>query len=78
MRRQTIFGNKDKATTFDSMPTGIVVTQTSNDAETVAALQKHASEVIDLVKRGMVAAHETMMRNTGGGKAAHEPRQGPR
>ena len=76
---QTIFRNKDKiATACDSTPTGIVVTQTSNDAETGAALQKHASEVTDLVKRGMVAAHETMMRNTGGGKAALEHRQGPR
>lgn len=72
---ETIFRNKDKIeTTFDSTPKGIVVTQTSNDAETVAALQKHASEVTDLVKRGMVAAHETMIRNTGSRTAGHDHR----
>jgi hypothetical protein len=41
------------------------VVQTSSDPETVAALQKHASEVSDLVKRGMAAAHENRMRNGG-------------
>jgi hypothetical protein len=63
-----IFRNRDKInTTYESTPKGIVVVQTSDDAETVAALQKHAAEVTDLVKRGMVAAHETMMKNAGGG-----------
>jgi hypothetical protein len=72
---QTIFRNKDKIeTTFDSTPKGIVVTQTSNDAETIAALQKHAAEVTDLVKRGMVAAHETMMRNAAARTANHDHR----
>jgi hypothetical protein len=61
---QIIFRNKDKiATTHEATAKGIVVVQTSSDSETVAALQKHAGEVSDLVKRGMVAAHENMMRN---------------
>ena len=62
-----IFKNRDKiTTTYDSTPKGIVVAQTSDDAETVAALQKHAAEVTDLANRGMVAAHETMMKNAQG------------
>lgn len=59
-----IFRDKDKIkTTYESTQKGIVVVQTSDDAETVAALQKHAADVTDLVDRGMVAAHETMMKN---------------
>jgi hypothetical protein len=59
-----IFKNRDKiTTTYESTSKGIVVVQTSDEAETVAALQKHAAEVIDLANRGMVAAHETMMKN---------------
>lgn len=62
-----IFKNRDKiTTTYESTPKGIVVVQTSGDAETVAALQKHAAEVTDLANRGMVAAHETMMKNAQG------------
>jgi hypothetical protein len=63
---QIIFRNRDKITTT-SEPTekGIVVVQTSNDPETVAALQKHAAEVNDLVRRGMEAAHENMVKNGG-------------
>ena len=41
---------------------GIVVTQTSQDTELVAALQKHAAEVTDMADRGMVAVHERMMQ----------------
>ena len=41
---------------------GIVVTQTSQDTELVAALQKHAAEVTDMADRGMVAVHEKMMQ----------------
>jgi len=64
---KTIFKNRDKiTTTYESIPKGIVVVQTSDDAETVAALQKHAAEVTDLANRGMVAAHETMMKNAQG------------
>lgn len=61
---KVIFKNRDKiTTTYESTPKGIVVIQTSDDAETVAALQRHAAEVTDLADRGMVAAHETMMKN---------------
>jgi hypothetical protein len=63
---QIIFRNKDKiTTTHEATAKGIVVVQTSSDAETVAALQKHAGEVSDLVERGMAAAHENMMLNHG-------------
>lgn len=48
-------------TKFNYTPTGVEIVQTSDDAEVVAALQKHAAEVSDLAARGMEAAHETMM-----------------
>lgn len=41
---------------------GIVVTQTSQDPELIAALQKHAAEVTDMADRGMEAVHEKMMQ----------------
>lgn len=41
---------------------GIVVTQTSDDPELVAALHTHAAEVSDMAARGMQAVHERMMR----------------
>ena len=41
---------------------GIVVTQTSEDRELVAALHTHAAEVSAMADRGMVAVHEMMMR----------------
>ena len=40
---------------------GIVVVQTSEDPELVAALQTHAAEVSDMAARGMAAVHEMMM-----------------
>jgi len=67
---QIIFRNKNKITTaHEATAKGIVVMQTSSDPETVAALQKHAGEVSELVKRGMAAAHENMIR--GGGPQGH-------
>ncbi|WP_156209831.1 hypothetical protein [Pseudorhodobacter wandonensis] len=48
-------------TEMEPTETGIIVTQTSDDAETVAALQKHAAEVSDLAARGIVSAQEAMM-----------------
>ncbi len=70
---EIIFRNKDKIkTSFEPTAKGISVTQTSEDAETVTALQKHAADVNDLVRRGMVAAHETMTRNMGGAMGDHE------
>lgn len=41
---------------------GIVVVQTSDDPEVVAALQTHAGEVSDMADRGMEAVHDMMMR----------------
>jgi hypothetical protein len=43
--------------------TGVVVTQTSSDPETVAALQQHASEVTTFVDQGMAAMHDAMMKS---------------
>lgn len=48
-------------TEMDPTDTGIIIIQTSDDAETVAALQKHAAEVSDLAARGIVSAQEAMM-----------------
>ena len=63
---EIIFRNKDKIqTTIEATAKGIVVVQASSDAETAAALQNHAAEVSDLVKRGMIAAHEGMMKRGG-------------
>ena len=41
---------------------GIVVIQTSDDPEVVAALQTHAGEVSDMADRGMEAVHDLMMQ----------------
>ncbi|MGB3281100.1 MAG: hypothetical protein WBA92_18110 [Pseudorhodobacter sp.] len=57
-----LFKNRALITTaMDPTETGIIITQTSDDAETVAALQKHAAEVSDLAARGIVSAQEAMM-----------------
>lgn len=62
-----IFRDKDKIkSTYEVTEKGIVVVQTSTDAAAVKALQEHAVEVSDLAQRGMVAAHEAMMKNAGG------------
>jgi len=62
-----IFRNKDMIkTAYETTEKGIVVVQTSTDATTVKAIQDHAAEVTDLAQRGMVAAHEAMMKNGGG------------
>ncbi len=61
-----IFRHRDKIkTTYQTTEKGVVVIQTSADATAVKALQDHAAEVTDLARRGMVAAHEAMMRNGG-------------
>ena len=63
---EIVFRNKDKIrTTVEATANGVAVVQVSSDPETVAALQKHAAEVSDLVKRGMIAAHEGMMKRGG-------------
>jgi len=47
---------------IDITDEGIVVVQTSDDPEIVAALHLHAAEVSDMADRGMQAVHEAMMR----------------
>ena len=70
-----IFVGKDKIlTTTDTTATGIVVVQTSSDSAMVVALQQHAAEVTDLVKRGMTAMHEAMMKNAPGMMQHMRPR----
>ncbi len=44
---------------------GLVVVQTSDDPELVAALQVHAAEVTAMADRGMQAVHEMMMQRAG-------------
>lgn len=71
-----IFRNKDKIkTSYKTTDKGIAVVQTSDDPQTVAALQKHASEVSDFVKEGMTALHAAMMKRGGmmGGGMMHGP-----
>ena len=53
-------------TTIDVTEEGIVVVQTSDDPELVAALHTHAAEVSDMAERGMQAVHESMMKRMGG------------
>lgn len=63
---RAIFENKDKIkTSVEATDKGAIVVQTSSDPETVAVLQKHASEVSDLVRGGMRALHTAMMKNGG-------------
>jgi hypothetical protein len=63
---RTLFRNKHKIRTYaDTTAKGIVLIQISSDRETVAALQQHASEVSELVRRGMPALHDAMMKNDG-------------
>ena len=62
-----IFRDKDKiSTAYETTEKGVIVTQTSTDAKTVAVLQQHAAEVTDLVQGGMSALHTAMMQNNGG------------
>jgi len=49
-------------TAIDLIDDSIVVTQTTQDAELIEALQKHAAEVTDMADRGMEAVHEMMMQ----------------
>ncbi len=71
-----IFRDKDKIkTTYETTDKGIAVVQTSDDPQTVAELQKHASEVSDFVQEGMTALHTAMMKRGGmmGGGMMHGP-----
>jgi hypothetical protein len=61
---RAIFRYKDKIkSAYEVTEKGVIVVQTSTDAAAVKVLQEHAAEVSDLVRRGMAAAHEAMMRN---------------
>jgi len=66
----TVFANNNKIRTdVEQTPKGVIVTQTSADPATVAALQSHAGEVSDLASGGMVALMRQVMAN--GGPMAH-------
>jgi hypothetical protein len=61
----TIFTNNEKIrTSTETTSKGVVVVQTSDDSATVAALQKHAAEVSELVEGGMAAMHASMMKGS--------------
>ena len=47
-------------TEIEVTDTGIAVIQTSENLEVVKLLQTHASEISDMVDRGMQAVHERM------------------
>jgi len=62
-----LFENKDKIkTVVETTDRGSIVTQTSGDAQVVAALQAHADEVSELARDGMAA----MMRSARAGMEA--------
>jgi len=50
---------------------GISLIQTSTNPEVVALLQQHASEISDMVDRGMEAVHERMMTSSHQYKEKH-------
>jgi hypothetical protein len=50
-------------TVIEMTDLGIEVTQTSENSEIVALLQKHAAEVSEMSERGMAAVHERMMES---------------
>lgn len=65
---EILFERNDRLeTSIDIDDSGIVVTQTSNDDQVVAALQTHADEVSQMADRGMHAVHEMMMKRAGNG-----------
>jgi hypothetical protein len=62
----TIFANNAKIhTVIEQTSKGVIVTQTSSDPATVAALQGHAGEVSDLARGGIVALMRQVMANGG-------------
>ena len=50
---------------------GISIIQTSANEKVVAFLQQHASEISDMVDRGMEAVHERMMTSSHQYKEKH-------
>lgn len=63
-----IFFLRGKEITSDIqvMDDGVIVVQTADDPDIVAALQKHAAEVTAMADRGMQAVHEMMMERGSG------------
>jgi len=56
-----LFEKKDRIrTAVETTDKGVIVTQTSADAEVVVALQAHAVEVSELAAGGMAAMHRAM------------------
>jgi hypothetical protein len=63
---RAIYANYDKiVTTVEATGKGVLVVQTSTDAQVVAALQQHAAEVTEFINDGMAAMHKAMMKNGG-------------
>jgi hypothetical protein len=63
---RTIYAQYDKiVTTVEATEKGVVVVQTSTNAQVVAALQQHAAEVTEFINDGMAAMHKAMMKNRG-------------
>lgn len=63
---RTILRDREKIRTImDTTPKGILVVLTSADSATVAALQQHAREVTEMVRRGREALHGGMMHREG-------------
>ena len=57
------FERRDRLKTeYEITDEGIIVTQTSDDPDLVAAMHKHAAEVSAMAERGMQAVHEMMMQ----------------
>ena len=57
-----LYNNYDKIeTSIELTDTGIAVIQTSEDPKVIKLLQTHASEINDMVEKGMQAIHERMM-----------------
>jgi len=71
-----LFERRDRiATEIELTDKGIVVVQTSDDPEVVAALQTHAGEVSDMADRGMEAVHKAMMKRAGNRPGPSGPRR---
>jgi hypothetical protein len=63
---RAIYAHYDKiVTTVEATEKGVMVVQTSTDAQVVAALQQHAAEVTEFINDGMAAMRKAMMKNGG-------------
>ena len=72
-----LFENRDKIVSkVETTDTGVVLTQTSDDAKVVAALQAHAGEVSELAQDGMVAMRRGMMSRMAMAGRGMGPRMG--